>query len=305
MGRRARVLVVALLAPVGACGRFGFGSLSQDAASAETAGPPDAPPSEDATVPDDAGPSTCPPGYVPVPPLEGYTVSLFCVAKYEMKDVGGTATSAAADRPWRVISRDQAIAACRGLGDHYDLIANAEWQTIARQVADTDWNWSSGIAYTGQLNQGHTDSVPNLPVAATDDDDDACFGTEQTCSGSVWDNQRRTNRLADGTVIWDLGGNSLEFMKDDYTLSTTMDYVSLFQGGGSRQTDFGNDQLCEAPDVVPHCGYGYGYTRDVGGTIARGGGLDWGETGGIFTVVQWFTPTQTDWNISFRCVYHP
>jgi hypothetical protein len=333
MGMRARVLGAALLASTVGCGRAWFDTTATDAAAVDATvldaaavdaaavdgamveaatvdaipgdAAPDARDPADAGPPPDAGPPLCPTGYVRAPPLSGYTVSAFCVAKYEMKNVGGTATAAAAGTPWTSISRDAAITACRTLGDGYDLITNAQWQTIVRHVADTAWNWSSGTAYLGQLNQGHSDSAPATQLAATTDDNDACFGTGETCSGNVWHNQRRTNQLADGTVIWDLGGNSLEFMQDDYTASTTEDYVSMFQGGGSRETDFGNDQFCEAPAVAPHCGYGYGYVTDVGGTIARGGGLDWGETAGIFTTIQWMTPTQTDWNISFRCVFNP
>src|SRR5690606_37302902 len=62
----------------------------------------------------------------------------------------------------------------------------------------------------------HSDSSPLSNLAADADDTKACSGTGQTCSNTVWHDQRRTHVLSNGEVIWDLGGNVGEWVNDDY-----------------------------------------------------------------------------------------
>lgn len=103
--------------------------------------------------------------------------------------------------------------ACRDLGANYDLISNAQLQTIARNIEMVPSNWSSGIVGTGSLNRGHSDGAPAYTRAADVDVDDnnACANTDQTCSSTVWDSQRRRHKLSNGKVIWDFAGNAWEW----------------------------------------------------------------------------------------------
>jgi hypothetical protein len=254
----------------------------------------------------------CPSGYVHVQALSSYTSNDFCVMKYEAKNVGGIPKSVAAGTPWVSIDRGMgpysatsARKACVDLGLGYDLISNSEWQTIVRRVADTPWNWDTGVAYNGKINMGHVDGAPNSMLAADVDDRNACSGTGQTCSDVLWDNQRRTNKLSNGSVLWDLGGNADEWVKDEsYVSPGATDYTANFNSG-IRQTNFGNDQFCASPSVAPYCGFGYGYVAFNLGTIARGGTYTDNGLGGPFGANLAVATGGTQTYRSFRCVFHP
>ncbi|MBV2168164.1 MAG: hypothetical protein KUL82_05595, partial [Bdellovibrio sp.] len=149
----------------------------------------------------------CPPNYIRVPQLTGYAAQDFCVAKYEMKNVGGVATSAAAGLPWVDISRGDTAATaggawkvCKDLGAQYDLISNAQWQAIARNIEAVPSNWSGGAVGLGGFSRGHTDNSPSSALAADSNDDNGCVGTGESCTGTVWNLQRRTHRLNNGEV---------------------------------------------------------------------------------------------------------
>ena len=132
------------------------------------------------------GENSCPKGLIKAPSLHNYTMSPFCVAKYEMKSNLGLAVSGPQGLPWVMISRDHAIMACKDMGDKYDLISNDEWQSLARNIESVSANWDQGfVGSAGGLNQGHSDNVPSTALAAGDDDK-ACVGTGQICSDTVW-----------------------------------------------------------------------------------------------------------------------
>ena len=57
-----------------------------------------------------------PTGFIVVPGSSTYGTEDFAVAKYEMKNVGGVATSQAADTPWVSISQTDSITECSALG---------------------------------------------------------------------------------------------------------------------------------------------------------------------------------------------
>ena len=158
----------------------------------------------------------CPSGFVAVPPLSGYASLSFCVAKYEMKDDGsGNAISKAQGFPIINVTKSEATTKCTDIDSNYDLIGNDEWQAIARNIESVTSNWSGGkVGSTGGLNRGHTDSGPYKKLEASLFDSQACFKTGQTCSGTTWHVQRRTHVLSNGEIIWDLGGNVREWVKE-------------------------------------------------------------------------------------------
>lgn len=249
---------------------------------------------------------SCPTGYISVPAIPYYPGASFCVMKWEAKtgDAVTAATTAAAGIPKLANSRNAARASCRLIGAGYDLISNAQWQTIARNIADQASNWSSGTAYSGELNRGHSDGSPTAKLAAVADDNDPCNGTEQTCDSSTWNSQRRTHRLSNGDVIWDLGGNADEYVSDNSVTAAlgSNQYISTQRAGGRTQIHFGNDQFCESPDASPYCGMGNGSFTGTAGAIRRGGD---NYTGGIFDTNLGTNPTFGYASASFRCVFVP
>ena len=192
----------------------------------------------------------------------------FCVMKYEAKAVkkdGGDGTdenaargcategcsgnnaaldpddyqvAAMADhRPWVAINRDEAEAACQAMGDDggYDLITNKQWQTLARNIELHAINWSGGEVASGGLSHGHADANPDRTLAASDNNNEACYGTGSACDGDTWDKQKRTHTLSNGNVIWDVAGNVFEWVKD-------------VNSNGNNTFDYGSDGYISAMD---------------------------------------------------------
>ena len=198
--------------------------------------------SEEATSMHDCGPIECPPNFIAVPANPALGVyEDFCIAKYEMKiqgddngdqpyDPSFTAESRASGTPWKNLNLDLAIEECEALGDGYAIPTNEEWMTITQNIESVATNWSDGIAHpsgftAAQINIGHSCRWDNYcranqeaffgeGFAASDDDNDACFGfidygsdPAPTCSATEWNLYRRTHVLSNGEVIWDFSGN--------------------------------------------------------------------------------------------------
>ena len=110
----------------------------------------------------------CPANFVPVPTPSSSTDPSFCVAKYEMKKANANANppaeSKAAGAPYTNVDRDTAITKCTSLGSGHDLINNAQWQFLARNIYNVADNWSSETVGSGQLNQGHSTAPLPMPL---------------------------------------------------------------------------------------------------------------------------------------------
>lgn len=250
---------------------------------------------------------SCPTGYVSIPAIAYYPGASFCVMKYEAKTGSASvaATTAAAGTPVVSINRNDARTSCRLIGPGYDLISNAQWQTIARNIADQATNWSTGTVYSGELSRGHSDGSPNNSLAASTDND-GCNGTGQTCSDVLWDSQRRTHNLSNGEVIWDFASNVQEWVSDkNAVMAGANGYISTMSAGDKRQVRYGNDQFCAAPSSSPYCGMGYGSIDFPGGTVIRGGNWNHGGFAGVFFAYLDYAPTDTNTSLGFRCVFVP
>jgi hypothetical protein len=131
--------------------------------------------------------------------------------KFEGKDDGGgTPVSTAAGMPWASITASTAKTRCKLNGANYDLISNAEWMTIARDIEAEPSNWTSGVVGLERLYQGHSDGGALLEVT---DENDPYDGTGNLSTDPVGagKEQRRMHTLSTGDTIWDLAGNNAEF----------------------------------------------------------------------------------------------
>ena len=148
--------------------------------------------------------------YIHIPGNADYEDADFCVAKYEMKDVAGTATSQVALTPSVSINKADAISECTELGTGYNLISNTQWQTIARNIELVPSNWENGVIGQDKLNTGHSDNNPTSICDAS------VVNVTTNCSTLDTDfKQKRTHTLSNLEVIWDFSGNVNEWVKDD------------------------------------------------------------------------------------------
>lgn len=260
--------------------------------------------------------ANCPANYIPVTANSAVGTSAdFCISKYEMKcnnDTTGAActgspVSMAANRPWVNVTQPNAKSLCAGLGTQYHLVTNPEWMTIARSIEATAANWSSGTVSSGALNRGHSDNSPANTLSAGTDDL-PCSGTGDTCSTTVFHDQRRTHVLANGQTIWDFAGNVKELIDWIVTTNRAGAQSAAYEEINSpaptaampANTFKSNDtNLLEANGIGA-------YWRDVQGSngyAARGGYLTNGTRSGVYHLD--FEPSSTYTNalVGFRCAY--
>ncbi len=270
----------------------------------------------------------CPTNYLAVGPNTDVLVSdAFCVSKYEMKILGDdngnqgysaafTADSRVSGTPWVNIDRDQSITECQALGAGYDLITNAQWQAVAReieltQVAGTYLNWSNGsTAGVNALNRGHSDDGPSNALAASLDSDPCFATTNVNCANNAHADfiQKRTHTLSSGEVIWDVAGNVWEWVKLDIAAGPP------YEGGGNNISQqpwttglnhpemwgpFGNYTTKISGE---YGGLGYGNLGFSVGAVFRGG--FWGDVSvsGVFSANLFLGPSDSDVGLGFRCV---
>jgi hypothetical protein len=261
--------------------------------------------------------ANCPTNFVPVTKNTAVgTAADFCVSKYEMKcsnDTTGAACTGspvamAANQPWVNITQGNAKAACSALGGQYHLITNAEWMTVARDIEATANNWSSGTVSSGTINRGHSDTAPAATLAASTDDD-ACSGTNESCSSSVWNDQRRTHKLSNGHALWDFSGNAREYI--DWYLGTgraasgSAGYVEInaqSAGGSMPLTAF------RSSNTGLNSGNGIGQywpgTDGTNGYASRGGSYsNISNQAGVYQLDFDNSLSFTQNRLGFRCAY--
>jgi len=151
--------------------------------------------------------ATCPTNFVKVPGNSTLGTFDFCVMKYEAKDVAGVPTSQASGTPWVSITQASAKTASLSSCTGCHLITDAQWLTLAYDIASVAENWTGAEVGSGSLYTGHNDNAPAAVLAANVDDAQGYSST-----GDTFGAQKRTMTLSNGQVIWDVSGNASELV---------------------------------------------------------------------------------------------
>jgi hypothetical protein len=288
--------------------------------------------------------TTCPTGYIRVPASKtpglgsvnasnGHAqwwldTSLdFCLMKYPAKDNNSStyASSTMTGTPWVNIPRGTdesslggALKACKDAGTGYRLISNTQWQTVARNAEIVAANWSGNAVGSGMMARGHTDNSPSVALENAADND-PYFGTEN--SGTAWNTlgatpaagteQKRTQTLSNGDVVWDFGGNVWQWVSDNYGDLGLSPGIALGLDEFSNTTNFptvspGINRLLFAPSGL------YTSAQNIGsmgggsaGAVRRGSDYNNGTTAGLFRAALSTSTSFPSSNVGFRCVYLP
>jgi len=212
--------------------------------------------------------------------------------------------------PITFINQTQAISLCASLGTGYKLITRAEWVTTAREAENNTYNWNTSEIYSGSMYRGHSDNSPAYSLPVTDTND-GYIGTGQSGTSE----QRRTLKLYNGEIIWDLGGNIWEWNSDVYNTNTES---SLGQGTSKwyEWTSISSSYNHLKPyntSLTSSNGIGQVYA-DVdnahsSGTIhafVSGGAWNIGAApAGSFALGFYYAPSFFYFGIGFRCSYDP
>lgn len=144
---------------------------------------------------------------------------------YACNTGGRQIVSSAAGYPIANVTQDNgsgsdAKSLCSDRGWH--LMTNNEYMTIARNLEKLGSNWctdntGSNCGYspgTNMITRGHSDNGPALALQASTDDSQACYGTvtkDTNTACGAGGTEKRTHRLSNGEVIWDMAGNVWEW----------------------------------------------------------------------------------------------
>lgn len=188
----------------------------------------------------------CPTGYVPVPGSATLQTEDFCVMAYEAQKseqvrCNGTycPVSKPNTAPWNFASVQDGLQACRALGKGYDLISDAQWMTIANNIAQTPINdiddapdLQLATGNTSKLRQVLTPSDQsasvtscnlNQPLSSPDNAQCSLRTLGYTGTEATWEmpylpglankSQNRLHALSNGSVLWDFAGNLWEWTR--------------------------------------------------------------------------------------------
>lgn len=251
----------------------------------------------------------CPAGYVVISGNPAVGVGKrFCVMKYEAKKLGNAVVSVPEGQPIDDANLAAAQAMCKALGAGSEVISNAEWQTIARDIESVPQNWSGGIVGSGSLNIGNADNVWQSQVADRDDAN-GCFGISASVPvdcGGHWHRNNRVHILKNGEQIWDISGNNWEWVKDNNTASEpgNNNYISQLSASDVNKEKYLPLGNYESLTQDPRAGLGYFWNSAAGGII-RGGATTGGDKTGPFavnlTLTQSYVSTPGDNRVGFRC----
>jgi len=254
--------------------------------------------------------SGCSPDVGPCPTNYERVADNFCLAKYELRNVGGIAEPIYPMLPWGDITQPAAKQVCAALGAHYTLPTNADWMATAREIEATGANWSTTVVPF--LKKGHTDDCLGDPIGAelaASTDDDPCSGTLGPACARPTSPDFKYNRtfvLGSGRVIWDFSGNSFEILDHGAMTNATqgdnpgMDInatTGLLFSPAFAEADYKSANLAHGD---PKQNIGVLFREQASSAkLSRGG--DFCLFAGIYSVS--LLTTEVHHNVGFRCVY--
>jgi formylglycine-generating enzyme required for sulfatase activity len=248
----------------------------------------------------------------------------FYIMKYQAKIQGnsnGNQTyssafvpeSRASGTPWVRITQTNAISECQSLGSGYHLITNAEWTSLARHIASQSSNWSTGTVGSGSLSRGYsasttfasdgfTNTVP-APLTGAGYEYNTGANTVGSSGNFIL---KRTHKLANGQIVWDLAGNVWEWTNNTCTqgsgTSKWSSITSWIEWNGSDLNDY------ERPTAGPNplytssqnAGKYYGCSANGNGFVRGGTWFD-GNRVGLFAIHMADSPSFSGTATGFRC----
>jgi len=257
-------------------------------------------------------PMVCPTNYLFIPPNTDVGTDGFCSMKFEAKNMSGQPTSQPSSLPWTLIPRGtnstesgSAWYACRNFGYGYDLMGNAQWQAIARNIENVAINWSTGSVGSGSVNRGNSDDA--TPFVANASDANGCDSITwnnppNIACGGNWHYNKRTHTLSTGEIIWDIAGNVSEWVKDSEVSGGTDLWVSLLTSPPYDLLKWGPSGNHTALNSGEMGGFGVAQLNSTAGAVHRGGSTPGGSSTGIFASELYNGPNSSYAEIGFRCV---
>lgn len=254
----------------------------------------------------------CSEGYIKIPGNNKYNTSDFCVMKYEAKDSKGKAASFAESKPWVNVSQIVAMDLSRYACSKCHLITESEWMTIAYNLLSNSENWSTRKVGVGYIYSGHNDNNPISPIAASSDDNDGYFGTDN----AIKSNQKRTLKLSNGEVIWDFAGNAAEWTDGQTTGGQpgAVENENVYSWKDWSQLGFEGYLPIKPFPSYNNMTVNWNYEQGLGRlysnsgdgmlkTFYRGGSYQDGDNAGIFSLNMSGDTTTANPLVGFRVVY--
>ena len=242
--------------------------------------------------------------FIEVPGNSKYNTNNFCVMKFEARNVGGVATSAATGTPWTALSLVGAKTASENACSGCHLITDPEWMTIVDNVINNPENWSTGVVGAGFVYSGHNDNSPASLLSASTNDSDSYVGTGNVSPS----NQKRTLTLSNGEVIWDLAGNGVERTNTTIIMQPGLDGQSAYANNDYTNVNMKLNGMSPlgwplAPYFNSSNGIGRVYSNpslNVEKAITRGGSYNYGSAGGVLSLDLRGAPTSAYADLTFR-----
>lgn len=196
-------------------------------------------------------------------------------------------------KPWRNVTKDRAIDACRqlnnlypglrDLGMEFDLISNKEWQTIAWAIENGAINWSDKRVGKGCIFQGNNGGAG---LCGYDGEDPESGGRKEAM-----------HILPEEQLIYHFSANLSEWVKYDTEAKKGEDKWMF----AHSSKDYGPQRTY--PCDNKGCGMGFAYWFDDSPQwVFRGGDWYMNDLAGIFSLAAGSLPSYSSMNLGFRCV---